>query len=97
MSRKLQVTELENRIAPTVITTIGQLLSMLPQGATLPSNIRTGTLNPDQTVAMTDATYAKLLALLAAYNKYRDPGEEPRRGREAAPLFCGPGPAPRLD
>ncbi len=70
MSRKLQVTELENRIAPTVVTTIGQLLSMMPAGATLPPNVRqVGTLNPDQQVALSDATWAKLQALLAAYNK----------------------------
>ncbi|MBP7149697.1 MAG: hypothetical protein KBD01_19395 [Acidobacteria bacterium] len=65
MSRKLQVTELEDRIAPTVFTTIGQILSMLPQDAPLPSNLRqVGNLSPDQPVGVSDAAWARILAAL---------------------------------
>lgn len=59
MSRKLKVTELENRIAPTVYTTIGDLLAMLPAGAKLPSNFKqVGNLSPSTPIAVSDATWA---------------------------------------
>ncbi|MCU0229756.1 MAG: hypothetical protein MUC67_00095 [Acidobacteria bacterium] len=61
MSRKLQVTELESRVAPTVFTTIGQLLSMLPADSTLPSNMKiVGNLSPDQRIAIPDSLWQAL-------------------------------------
>jgi hypothetical protein len=61
MNRKLQVTELEKRVAPTVFTTIGQLLSMLPQDSTLPANIKAvGNLSPDQRIAVSDSLWQAL-------------------------------------
>jgi hypothetical protein len=61
MSRKLQVTELENRVAPTVFTTVGQLLSMLPADSTLPANLKAvGNLSPDQRIAVSDSLWAAL-------------------------------------
>lgn len=68
MSRKLQMTELESRIAPTVVTTIGELLKMFPTDAALPPNVRQiGSLNPNQSVSFTDATWAKIVAASAKY------------------------------
>jgi hypothetical protein len=61
MSRKLQVTELEKRVAPTVFGTIGQLLSSLPQDTTLPSNMQVvGNLSPDQQIAVSDSLWQAL-------------------------------------
>jgi len=61
MSRKLQVTELEKRVAPTVFSTIGQLLATLPQDTTLPSNMQVvGNLSPDQPIAVSDALWQAL-------------------------------------
>jgi hypothetical protein len=61
MNRKLQVTELEKRVAPTVFTTIGQLLSSLPKDSTLPANMKAvGNLSPDQPIAVSDSLWAAL-------------------------------------
>jgi hypothetical protein len=61
MSRKLQITELERRVAPTVFGTIGQLLSSLPQDTTLPSNVQVvGNLSPDQPIAISDSLWQAL-------------------------------------
>ncbi len=64
MSRKLNVTELESRVAPTVFTNVGTLLSMLnAAGKTVPPNVRqVGNLNPDQQIAVPDSLWAQLQA-----------------------------------
>ncbi len=65
MSRKLNVTELESRVAPTVFTNIGTLLSMLnAAGKTgLPANMRgIKNLDPNQQIAVPDSLWAQLQA-----------------------------------
>ncbi len=68
--RKLRMTELESRIAPSHTVTVGQLLSMLPAGATLPANMRqVGTLNPDQQLTFSDKTWAALMTQLGKFKR----------------------------